>query len=274
MGVYQLFTAGFGAKISPFLGKPLEGRPAVSEKGAVPSFRFCMIKQLLRKTPVAEAYHSLRFVLDQGLRYRRITKYLSIPGYLTVNEAKALYDAARNLPSRKPVVVEIGSHLGKSSFVLAKALQRTKRPAGRLYCIDPFDASGDTSAVADYEARRKAIQQPLLVQFKSNMKKGAVEQTVTPIVGLSHEVAMSFSEPSIDMLFIDGNHDYPAVKRDFLDWVPKLTVGGVLALHDVFATPFDDHYDGPWKVISEYVLNNSEWKWFRLVDTLALVEKR
>jgi predicted O-methyltransferase YrrM len=79
--------------------------------------------------------------------------------------------------------------------------------------------------------------------------------------------------PEIDMLFIDGNHDYPAVKEDFEDWVPRLAKGGILAMHDVFATPFDGHYDGPWKVLEQHVLNKPEWKWFRLIDTLAVVQR-
>ena len=34
----------------------------------------------------------------------------------------------------------------------------------------------------------------------------------------------------IDFLFIDGNHEYDAVRQDFLDWAPKVKRGGIIAL--------------------------------------------
>jgi len=228
-------------------------------------------RQMLRGTAIASAYDAARFVWNNGLKYRHIARFKSIPGYLTVREAKALYDAASQLPSMAPVVVEIGSHLGRSSFVLAKALKRTG--GGVLHCIDPFDASGDASAAADYKRRRSDLRLSLLDQFRANMRRRGVGAFVKPMPGLSHEVAKSFDAPMVDMVFIDGDHDYSAVRRDFDDWVPKLPKGGIVALHDVFATPFDGHYDGPWRVVQESVVNNPDWKWFRLIDTLALAEK-
>jgi len=230
-----------------------------------------MTRQLLRQSSVADLYRGWRFVFNNGLKYRHIQAFQNIPGYLTAKEAKALYDAAARLPRKAPAVVEIGSHLGRSSFVLAKALKRTG--GGVLHCIDPFDASGDASAAADYKRRRSDLRLSLLDQFRANMRRRGVGAFVQPMPGLSHEVVKSFDAPMVDMVFIDGDHDYSAVRRDFDDWVPRLPKGGIVALHDVFATPFDGHYDGPWRVVQESVVNNPDWKWFRLIDTLALAEK-
>ena len=36
----------------------------------------------------------------------------------------------------------------------------------------------------------------------------------------------------IDFLFIDGDHDYEAVRRDFEEWSPHVTSDGTLAFHD------------------------------------------
>ena len=39
-------------------------------------------------------------------------------------------------------------------------------------------------------------------------------------------------EKPLDFLFIDGDHAYDAVLKDFLMWTPLLRTGGVLAMHD------------------------------------------
>jgi predicted O-methyltransferase YrrM len=57
------------------------------------------------------------------------------------------------------------------------------------------------------------------------------------------------------MVFIDGDHAYEAVLRDYRDWSPLLRPGGVLAFHDVgrSATP------GPARVIDEFVKGDPQW---------------
>ena len=66
-------------------------------------------------------------MLMRGLRYARLLPYLSIDGWLTVDEAIELYDLARSVPEQEPVVVEIGSWQGKSTVVLGKGLSLTPR---------------------------------------------------------------------------------------------------------------------------------------------------
>lgn len=39
-------------------------------------------------------------------------------------------------------------------------------------------------------------------------------------------------EKMIDFLFIDGDHSYMSVMRDFEQWVRFLKIGGILAMHD------------------------------------------
>jgi predicted O-methyltransferase YrrM len=47
----------------------------------------------------------------------------------------------------------------------------------------------------------------------------------------SHAVAPEFRQ-SIDFIFIDADHSYEAIKKDWHDWFPKVRPGGIIALHD------------------------------------------
>lgn len=47
----------------------------------------------------------------------------------------------------------------------------------------------------------------------------------------SHELVKRYHHP-IDLLFIDGSHEYADVCRDILDWLPKLNKDGVIVCHD------------------------------------------
>jgi hypothetical protein len=53
---------------------------------------------------------------------------------------------------------------------------------------------------------------------------------------MSYEFAMEH-EGEFDLVFIDADHSYEAVKRDWRDWTPKLKIGGLIALHDSRPVP-------------------------------------
>jgi len=75
-------------------------------------------------------------ILKRGLKYRHIVNYVDINGWLSINEAIELYNIAESLPMNAPVVVEIGSWLGKSSLILSKGIKN--KSGAKLYCINPF----------------------------------------------------------------------------------------------------------------------------------------
>src|SRR5262245_54336405 len=148
-------------------------------------------------------------LLWRGLRYATLLPFASIDGWLTVDEAIALFELARSLPDEEPLAVEIGSWQGKSSICLANGLAGKSRP--RLCCIDPFDASGDDASAGAYGARADGLASGLRGTFETNLREAGVREVVDVHQGRSHDEAASWHSP-IDLLFVDGDHSYEACR--------------------------------------------------------------
>jgi predicted O-methyltransferase YrrM len=205
-------------------------------------------------------------LLLRGLRYMRLLPYASIDGWLTVDEAITLYELSRALPDERPLVVEIGSWQGKSSVCLASGLHGKLQP--RLCCIDPFDASGDAASAPVYDRRAADTGSGLRAAFEANLTAAGLRDVVDVCPGFSHDLCKRFDDP-IDLLFVDGDHSYDAVKQDFLDWAPKVRPGGFLALHDVV----HQEHDGPRRVVDELVQGDPSWVDGHYVDSMFVARK-
>src|SRR6185503_19008995 len=161
-----------------------------------------MLRQQLQKGLHSIGIVKLRgkasFIRKRGWRYRSISAYDEIPGWLSEDEAITLFELAGSLPGHHSVVVEIGSWLGKSSLVIAKGLK--KNGEGVLYCIDPFNADGDEAWTTVYSNIAAQQKLPLQEQFVSNMKRHRTFDVIKVLAGYSTEFADKFSHP-IDLLF-------------------------------------------------------------------------
>jgi hypothetical protein len=195
-----------------------------------------------------------------------ISKFLLIDGWLSIREACELYKTVKSLKGDTLTLCEIGSWLGKSSYVLTKSIENNKNSF--LYCIDPFDGSGDTSSEFIYGQKKKSSKKPLLAIFKENMEKLGTLKLIHILKGYSFDIVKKFNK-KIDFLFIDGNHDYESVLQDYKDWSPLVKIGGYIAFHDVGAA----HTTGPKQVVELEIVRNPIWGEQRLVDELYIAKK-
>ncbi len=153
----------------------------------------------------------------------------SIEGWLTQDQEKWLFETAYSLPDRT-TIVEIGSFKGRSTCCLARGCRGTRK---RVFAIDTFGTQ-------DYFGHHD-----FLSEFSQNMERCGTSKYVTPIVGVSSKVAETWTK-SIDMLFIDGSHEYADVLADFDGFFPHVVPGGIVAFHDV-----SDDWPGPLRLWNE-----------------------
>ena len=206
----------------------------------------------------------LKDVFPESWRWIRFSR--RIQGWLSDAEADQLFRLARDkTPDQCPVAVELGSWKGKSSVMIAAGLMGKYRP--KLYCIDPFGCDENP----EYQ---KAYYDPLMHDsrrsveeiFRRNVKRFRAEDIIVPLKGYSFELCAQWIEP-LDFLFIDANHEYAAVLRDFSTWSRFLKPGGVIAFHDV-----SNQWPGPRRVVAERI-TSPEYGAVQQIDSLAWATK-
>lgn len=189
-----------------------------------------------------------------------------IDGWLLLVEAVELYNLCKKICSNNPIVCEIGSWKGKSSYVFASAVRSHR---GTVYSVDPFNGDGDAASVEIYKTEMRKLNMPLKENFEKTMERFGLIEFVKILPFKSEEAREKFDKNRIDLLFIDGNHEYGSVKKDYDLWSPLVSPGGFIALHDVEAV----HIDGPKRVFKECLLGNPIWKNVRIVGEMGVAEK-
>jgi hypothetical protein len=163
---------------------------------------------------------------------------------LDCNQITGLIGMINSITKIKPQIstlVEIGSHLGESTTIFL-AYEQIKK----MYCIDPWN------------------QNPIYEQtFDTRLKPFIESGKCIKLKEFSKEGSEKFLDNSIDMLYIDGNHEYEYVKLDIDTWYPKITNKGILSGHD-----YTDAHPGTKLAIDEfvnkkklelYVFSDSSW---------------
>jgi predicted O-methyltransferase YrrM len=95
-------------------------------------------------------------------------------------------------------------------------------------------------------------------QSLANVKEN--NRDITYVQAASHEYARQLAWT--DLIFIDADHSYAAVKQDFEAFLPKISVGGALVLHDIAVHPpeLNCYVSDLWVEVKDQHLSNSfEW---------------
>lgn len=178
-----------------------------------------------------------------------------IDGWLTPKEGRLLYTLGRACAGRG-VIVEIGAWKGRSTVCLARGARDGHHP--RVFAVDPHTGS------PEHRAAWGAVD--TVREFARNLARAGVADVVVPLVQTSEEAARALDEP-VELIFIDGAHEYEAVERDFELWFPKVVSGGVMAFHDSSGWP------GVRRVVERRLYRSSRFRDVHFVDSITAGEK-
>lgn len=163
-----------------------------------------------------------------------------VEGYLTDREARFLALLAA-YPTAGGVVLEIGSHKGKSTVILARAAAFGS--AGPVVAVDPLTSPSPT----DPDLKGAAS---VLPEFRENLRRAGVQDLVEFHAMTSAELAARWEAGRrIRLLWIDGNHTYEGARTDLEMFMRFLSPGSIVAFHDVL-----HRFEGPVRVFTESVL--------------------
>ena len=188
----------------------------------------------------------------EGEAERARQRAASVEGWLSDAQGRALFRAAAATTGRG-AIVEIGSWKGRSTTWLASGARLAGR---RVYAIDPHHRSRE---YPDAETKN---------EFLANLARNGLTAVVEPMVMSSEEAASRIVDP-VELLFIDGDHSYEAVRRDAELWLPRLIDGGTVMFHDVATAA----YSGPRRVVREMVCRSPWFDGIGRVGSMVVAQR-
>jgi hypothetical protein len=155
-------------------------------------------------------------------------------------------------------IVEIGVFEGVNTLNFAKH----SNTDAMIFAIDPFFKGNLGVNYGELIAKRL-------------WKRQNVTRKISIIRGLSWDVIEQIPD-GIDLVFIDGDHSFEGVKRDFDLYSKKIHLGGVIALHDarVFDNGWTSHDWGPVVFVEKCIRHSPLWEIIEEVDSLVLIKKK
>ena len=157
-------------------------------------------------------------------------------------------------------LVEIGVWHGVTTAVLRRAMA----PDGVLWAVDPFPAG----------RLGMNLQRPIARAEVRRVTNGRVRW----IRATGEDAARTYRRektPLADVVFIDGDHSYDGLLRDWHAWSPLVASLGVICLHDSRSTDerrIDDA--GSVRATRDVVRRDAGFEVVEEVDSLTVVRKR
>lgn len=140
-----------------------------------------------------------------------------VPGWLTRQQGLLLWESVRAVTPGPARVLEVGSHQGRSTCVLAAA-----HPDATVTAVDPFVTT------------RRYAGPTVRDLLEAHLDRLGVADRVEVVALPSAEARRTWDRP-LDVLHVDGKHDYWTVGDDLL-WARFVEPGGTVLVHDAFSS--------------------------------------
>jgi MMP 1-O-methyltransferase len=194
----------------------------------------------------------------------------TVKGFMADDEAAALYNYALEATQKGPAL-EVGSYCGKSTIYLGCAAQKNNSV---VFAVDHHRGSEEHQLGEEYHDKDLYDASVQLMdtfkEFRKNMRKANLEDTVVPVVASSKVAAKLWHTP-LAMVFIDGGHSFAAAEMDYRSWAVHVQIGGILAIHDLFPNP-DEGGQAPI-TIYRLALASGLFEELEVVNTLGILRR-
>jgi len=148
----------------------------------------------------------------------------------------AVWLLGEETPARPLAILEVGSWTGGSALTWGEALIRYSAPRARLTCIDLWEPFSDIDAnpAPFYALADRALKDGIVFDaFLKNIASLRDKIDIDVRKGHSAEIMTSLPPASFDIVFIDGNHAYPAVRADITNGLALVRDGGIICGDDL-----------------------------------------
>lgn len=149
--------------------------------------------------------------------------YRNIPGWFSF--ADVYDDAVRVAPKEGAVFVEVGAWKGRSASYMAVVIANSGKRID-FFVVDHWLGSNEPAHQADHDVRGGTLYDT----FMANT--APVANLLKPMRMSSKEASERFKAGSVDMILLDGGHDYDSVRLDIDSWLPKMKPSGIVAGDD------------------------------------------
>lgn len=114
-----------------------------------------------------------------------------IDGWMDIDELEWLYDTAQGMET----VVEIGAWEGRSTIALLEACR------GTVFAVDPWKGNG--GSYSEFIYNTSPFENLVIMKMPSVRASSILNGT------------------EVDMVFIDGDHNYTSIRSDIDAWLPR-----------------------------------------------------
>lgn len=166
-------------------------------------------------------------------------------------------EALAKYVSGATTVVEIGVYEGVNTAILSKAMGKN----GKTFGIDPF-----------FKGSMGICYHKLIAE--THLKRNKVRNLVSLIEKYSFDAVNDIPE-KVDFIFIDGDHSWEGISKDWPLYSDKLKAGGIMALHDTSVIEADGGYvQDSVRYYNEVIRHDDRFEWVETIDRMNILRKK